>query len=83
MNKNYKTKLSVLTIIGFFVIAIASKPSQMTFGNSEKWIPNDFDPRQTTLLVEDFFISKKAEKKWKIIWQKNIHTNMNSSHPKR
>jgi hypothetical protein len=63
MNKKIKTKLSVLAVIGFFIIAIASKPSKMTFGNSERWIPKDFDPGKTTLLVEKFFISKRGEKK--------------------
>ena len=62
MNNNFKTKLSVIAVMGFFIVAIASKPSQKTFSNSEKWIPGDFDPKTTTLLVEEFF-SKRVEKK--------------------
>ena len=63
MKKITKIKLTVLAVACFFILGIASNTSKLTFGNSEKWIPADFDPAQTILLVEDFGVSAKAQRK--------------------
>lgn len=61
MLKFKKNLLSILTIAVFFYIALASNPSKKVFQNSENWIPDDFIPSKTILLIEKFFVSKKAE----------------------
>lgn len=61
MLKFKKNLFSVLTIAVFFFIALASNPSKKVFKNSEKWIPDDFVPSKTILLVEKFSVSEKAE----------------------
>src|SRR5436305_202721 len=55
--------LSFLTVMVFCVIALASNTSKQTFKNSDKWIPSDFDPSKTTLLIETFNISSKGQQK--------------------
>lgn len=62
MTKSQKTGLSAFTLLAFLIMAIASKPSKMTFGNTDQWIPNDFNPRNTVLLVQIFDVSEKAQK---------------------
>jgi hypothetical protein len=63
MTKIKKNLVSILATALFFIIALACNPSKKTFGNSEKWIPEDFNPEKTVLLVEKFTISKKEEQK--------------------
>jgi hypothetical protein len=48
MNKIAKVIFSTL-LISFFAGCIASN---LTFGNGDKWIPADFDPQKTVLLIE-------------------------------
>ncbi|MBP6430449.1 MAG: hypothetical protein KA319_01680 [Ferruginibacter sp.] len=61
MKKNI-LKLTGILIL-FTILLAGCNPSKMTFGNSEKWIPQDFDPSKTILLVEKFKVSDKAEQK--------------------
>ena len=63
MGKIVKSLLSVSAIILFFVIALASNPSKKVFKNSSEWIPDDFNPNTTILLVQKFSISNKEEQK--------------------
>lgn len=62
MLKIAKTKLSILTVVSFFLIAIASSPSKKTFDNSVQWLPKDFEPSQTVLLIEKFDLSDKQQR---------------------
>lgn len=73
MNKQTKIRLSLLTLLAFFVLAIASKPSKMVFKNADQWIPGDFNPHNTVLLVQIFDVSDKA--------QKNMETYMAEKYP--
>ncbi len=41
----------------------SSKLATMTFKNGDKWIPKDFIPKKTILLVEKFTVSAKANQK--------------------
>jgi hypothetical protein len=43
------------------IIGIASNSSKKVFKNEENWIPEDFDPAKTTLLVQEFTVSDKAQ----------------------
>ncbi|HEX8331711.1 MAG TPA: hypothetical protein VF622_03770 [Segetibacter sp.] len=63
MIKTKQQLLSFLTVVIFSIIAVGSNPSKKTFGNSENWIPQNFDPKTTTLLIENFSASKSAEEK--------------------
>lgn len=61
MQKN--NLLFILFLILFSGLITSCNPSKKTFGNSEKWIPQDFNPSKTILLVEKFKVSDKAEQK--------------------
>src|SRR5204862_382551 len=61
MTKIKKNLLSTLTVVLFFIIALASNPSKKTIGNAKKFIPEDFDPNTTTLLIEKFEQSNSEE----------------------
>ena len=63
MTKIKKNLASFLTLALFFIMALACNTSKMTFGNGKKWIPEDFDPNKTTLLVEEFTVSENANQK--------------------
>ena len=56
-----KNLFSAFTIILFVIIGIASNSSKKVFKNEENWIPEDFDPAKTTLLVQEFTVSDKAQ----------------------
>jgi hypothetical protein len=58
-----KTCLSILSLAFFFIIAVASSHKDASFKDAEKWIPPDFNPGNTTLLVEEHPMSKKANEK--------------------
>jgi hypothetical protein len=73
MTEIKKPLLSALSIVLFFIIALASSPSKKTFKNSESWIPKDFNPNKTILLVEKFSISNRAEQ--------NMEDYMNQKYP--
>ena len=73
MTKIKKPLLSALSIVLFFIIALASNPSKKTFKNSSSWIPKDFNPNKTILLVEKFAISGRAEQ--------NMEDYMNQKYP--
>ena len=51
-----------LTCVSSFLISSCS-PSKMTFKNGESWIPSEFNPRNTTLLVQKFEVAKSGQKK--------------------
>ncbi len=63
MTKKFKTNVSIFMVFTFWIIAIASNPSKKTFKNADKWIPDDFNPSKTILLVQKFTISENAESK--------------------
>lgn len=46
----------------FILFAIASAPSKMTFHNSDKWIPAEFNPNAQILLIENFHSSSVQQK---------------------
>ena len=54
--------LSIGAMLIFFLLAIASSPSKMTFGNSEKWLPTEFSLNKHILLIEKFHSEKTQEK---------------------
>ena len=54
-------KFISLLISAFITLITSCNPSKMTFGNADKWIPSDFNPSKTTLLIEKFTVSKKAQ----------------------
>ncbi len=47
-----KKILTPLAALLFFAGMTGCNTSKMTFGNGDKWIPADFDPSKTTLLIE-------------------------------
>ncbi len=58
----YMIKQAVKIISVFlFVTLFGCNPSKLTFGNSDKWIPADFNPGKTILLVQKFAGSKKVQ----------------------
>jgi hypothetical protein len=63
MHQTLKNLYSGFAILLFLFLAIASNPSKKTFSNGEKWIPKDFDPTKTTLLIQKFRSSEKQQTK--------------------
>ncbi len=63
MHQTLKNLYSGFVILLFLFLAIASNSSKKTFSNSEKWIPKDFDPAKTTLLIQKFKGSDKQQAK--------------------
>jgi len=55
MNLKFIILLSASIILG------SCNTSKKTFTNGEKWIPNDFEPAKTILLIEKFTISQRVE----------------------
>ncbi len=47
----------------FTILFCGCNTSKMTFSNGDKWIPADYDPYTTVLLVETFEVSARAQKK--------------------
>ena len=46
----------VLTLAG-------CSPSKVTFGNTERWLPPDFDPRTGVLMIERVYFPKTQQRK--------------------
>jgi hypothetical protein len=56
------SSLRLLTVC-FLLSFISCSPSTHTFGNSDKWLPKDFDPKKGVLLVEKISWPKKQQRK--------------------
>lgn len=52
MQKPSKNFLSILALFTFFYLAIASSPKNMAYTDADSWIPENFDPNTTILLIE-------------------------------
>jgi hypothetical protein len=50
-------------IIVFTILFCGCNTSKMTFSNGDKWIPADYNPNTTVLLVQTFGVSAKAQEK--------------------
>jgi hypothetical protein len=71
MKTSAKTILSILSLAFFFIIAVASSHKNASFKDAQQWIPQDFNPNNTTLLIEKNPMSKRVNEKM-IEWlQKN------------
>lgn len=58
-----KNCLSILTFIVFFVIALSSSPKNGAFKDAQTWIPRDFNPNNTILLIQTHPENKKQNEK--------------------
>ena len=63
MTTRTKTGLSILSLTFFFIIAVASSHKDASFKDAQQWIPPDFNPSNTTLLIEEHPMSKKGNEK--------------------
>ena len=54
-----KHYLSLASLIVFFLLALASSPSNNIYSDGEKWIPENFDPENTTLLIATHPVNEK------------------------
>lgn len=57
-----KKMISVLTIFLVNMLFMFGGPSDKHFLNGEKWVPKDFDPKNSTLLIENFSLINKKGK---------------------
>jgi hypothetical protein len=62
-----------VTLLSGYLLVGGCNSSKMTFGNGDKWIPADFVPAKTVLLVEKYTLSNKVEEK--------IEAYMNENYP--
>jgi hypothetical protein len=70
MELKNKNLLSVLILIVFFVIGVASSPKNMVYRDFEKWMPVTFNPNTTILLVEKHPIDNKQNDRMKTFLEK-------------
>jgi hypothetical protein len=71
MNQKSKHVTSIITLVIFFMLAIASSPKNMSYSDSDKWIPNNFDPNSSILLIQKHPLNDKQNKKMEAFLEKN------------
>jgi hypothetical protein len=63
MNTSTRNFLSMACLVIFFFLAIASSVKNAVYHDADKWIPKDFDPNNTTLLIEKHILSDRQNRK--------------------
>jgi len=72
MKTRTKNYLSILTLLTFFVLGIASHPAKnATFSDAANWIPSDFNPNNDILLIETHPVSAHQNERMIDFLEKN------------
>lgn len=71
MTAKTKTKLSIFTMVLFFIMGVASTASHQTFSDVDKFIPPDFNPDKGILLIQIQPFSRRQNDRMLEFLQKN------------
>jgi hypothetical protein len=63
MTQKNKNLSSIITLVIFFMLAIASSPKNMSYSDFDKWVPKDFDPNTCILLIQKHPVNDKQNKR--------------------
>jgi hypothetical protein len=63
MTTRIKNCLSILSLTVFFIIAAASSHKNATFKDADNWIPKDFNPNNTVLLIQTHPVNEKQNER--------------------
>ena len=61
--KNIKNLASIFAVLFFITLAIASSPKNGSYSDAAKWIPKDFNPKNSVLLIEEHILNAKQNEK--------------------
>lgn len=71
MTKTTKTNLSILSLVLFFIMAMASSADHKVFADGDKLIPPDYNPDKGTLLIQAHPLNSKQNDRMIEFLQKN------------
>src|SRR4051812_11928484 len=63
MTTRAKNGLSILCLMFFFIVAVASSHKDATFKDADNWIPSDFNPNKNVLLIQKHPVNNKQNER--------------------